>query len=485
MNTQAKREGPLHVAIVGGGIIGLVLAIGLLRRKIEVKVYEQAQSFREIGAGIAFTANAIRCMELIDPRIPTALRSSGSIGTSNGGEKDPNDYLRWVDGYERGDPKGEDDTIGSQRLLYQIDAGYRGFEGCRRDQFLEALLKLIPTSVVELRKRLDELDDRSGDGKTTLRFHDGTSAQADAGELQSKKNTTFSSLPLTRNTVIGCDGIKSRVREILFGKGNPASYPHFTHKVAYRTLVPMEKAMEALGEYRARNQHMHIGPNAHLIHYPVADNTMVNVTAFVSDLNEWPDYKQLVAPGLSKDVETAFVGWNRVVRNLVALFPEKLDKWAVFDTWDYPAPFYNRGTICLAGDAAHASSPHHGTGACMGIEDVLCLCRVIDLARSEAEEDSRPDVRALIDAFSTYDAVRRTRTQWLVNSSRRVCDLYQQCEWADTSKLIKAATNFEEIKDRSLKLWLFDYDTMVEEAVQGYRERRTADLNNQKKVSRK
>ena len=110
---------------------------------------------------------------------------------------------------------------------------------------------------------------------------------------------------------------------------------------------------------------------------------------------------------------------------------------------------------------------------------------MIDLARSEAEEDSRPDVRALIDAFSTYDAVRRTRTQWLVNSSRRVCDLYQQCEWADTSKLIKAATNFEEIKDRSLKLWLFDYDTMVEEAVQGYRERRTADLNNQKKVSRK
>jgi len=34
-----------NIAIVGGGISGLVLAIALLRRGIKVQVYEQAHAF--------------------------------------------------------------------------------------------------------------------------------------------------------------------------------------------------------------------------------------------------------------------------------------------------------------------------------------------------------------------------------------------------------------------------------------------------------
>ena len=92
------QEQPLEVAIVGGGIIGLVLALGLIRRGVKVKVYEQARSLREIGAGVAFTANAIKCMELIEPDIVAALRS---VATSNGDPNNPNDYLQWVDGYSK------------------------------------------------------------------------------------------------------------------------------------------------------------------------------------------------------------------------------------------------------------------------------------------------------------------------------------------------------------------------------------------------
>jgi salicylate hydroxylase len=234
----------------------------------------------------------------------------------------------------------------------------------------------------------------------------------------------------------------------------------------------MNKAIEAIGQYQAMNQHNHIGPNAHLLHYPVANNTMLNATAFVTDTNDWPDDKQQVTQGSFQDLENAFNGWEAGVRNLITLFPKELDKWAVFDTWDYPAPFYNRGNICLAGDAAHASSPHHGAGACMGIEDALCLCTVVKQAYADIKDNSKAAKSALSAAFSVYDSVRRTRSQWLVNSSRRVCDLYQQPEWADDSKLVKAETCFEEIRDRSLKIWNFDYDAMVEEAVRGYRMRR-------------
>ncbi|OTA60079.1 FAD/NAD(P)-binding domain-containing protein [Hypoxylon sp. EC38] len=434
------EQTPVEIAIVGGGIIGLSLAAGLIKQNVKVKVYEQAKGFREIGAGMAFTANAIRCMGLMNPDIVSALRSGGSIATSLD-KNDPNDYLRWIDGYNK--RRKEDPSY--QQMLFKIDAGYKGFEGTRRDQFLEALVKVIPQEIVELKKRLDTIEEKA-DGRLQLNFTDGSSAEADA--------------------VIGCDGIKSRVRELIFGSENPASYPHYTHKVAYRALVPMDKAIQALGEYKARNQHNHVGPNAHLIHYPVANQTMINATAFLSDPNEWPDDKVTVVPALRKDLETAFADWNPCLTALIQYFPEKLEKWAVFDTWDYPAPFFNKGTICLAGDAAHASSPHHGAGACCGIEDALCLVTLIKEVNTLLREKSTTKKEALGSAFEVFDRMRRTRSQWLVNSSRRVCDLYHQPEWGHEQKWIKAETCFEEIKDRSLKIWHFDYDTMIKETVQ-------------------
>ena len=180
MPGSSVDEAPIEVAIIGGGIVGLVLANGLVRHQIKVKVYEQAQSFREIGAGMAFTANATRCMELIDPAILAAFRSSGSVATSNGDLNDPNDYLRWIDGYNR----HCDDDPYYQKMLFRIDAGYRGFEGCRRDQFLESLVNIIPAGVVECRKRLDRLEEKGREENILLTFSDGTSAEAAAGKLK-------------------------------------------------------------------------------------------------------------------------------------------------------------------------------------------------------------------------------------------------------------------------------------------------------------
>ncbi|KAJ5797812.1 uncharacterized protein N7503_007108 [Penicillium pulvis] len=441
----SEENESVSVAIVGGGIVGLVLAVGLLGQNIKVKVYEQAKGFREIGAGIAFTANAVKCMEQIDPEIVTALRSSGAVPTSKGDETDPNDYLRWLDGYNKLQKKDEPHY---QRMLYRLDAGYKGFEGCRRDRFLESLVKIIPPNVIECRKRLETVDETC-EGKIRLIFADGSVEEADA--------------------VIGCDGIKSRVRSLLLGENHPASQPGYTHKVAYRTLIPMEDAIKALGEYKANNQHYHVGPNAHLIHYPVANRKFVNAAAFISDPEEWEEEKT-VAVGEKADLIAAFAGWSPCVHNVIDLFPEKLDKWAIFDLWQYPAPYYSKGRICLAGDAAHASSPHHGAGACMGIEDSLCLTTLFKEVNRTIQEDPAVKQHALITAFETFDTVRRTRSQWLVNSSRRACDFYHQPEWAEKDKWVKAQTCFEELKDRSHKIWYFDYEGMVDDTIQGYRE---------------
>ena len=172
-------EEPLEIAIVGGGLVGVMLAVSLVRRRIKVKVYEQARGFREIGAGIAFTSNAVRCMGLMDPAIADALKSTGAVPISIGAhQEDPNDFLRWLDGYNQrleSDPKFE-------KLVYEVDAGYKGFQGCRRDHFLEALVKLLPKGVIECRKRLQDIEEKEIDEKILLTFSDGTSAEADAGK---------------------------------------------------------------------------------------------------------------------------------------------------------------------------------------------------------------------------------------------------------------------------------------------------------------
>lgn len=173
------QDGSFTVGIVGAGLIGVMLAAGLVRRGISVKVYEQARGFREIGAGMAFTATSVRCMELLDPAIVYALRSSGAVPISIGDHQgEARDYLRWVDGYNQ--VPGKDTT--DERKLYEIDAGIRGFEGCRRDQFLETLVKVLPEGVIECQKRLQQVYEKELGDKITLEFADGISVEVDCGE---------------------------------------------------------------------------------------------------------------------------------------------------------------------------------------------------------------------------------------------------------------------------------------------------------------
>lgn len=161
---------------IDGGIVGLILAAGLTRRGIKVNLYEQARNFREIGAGIGFTANTVRCMEKINPGIVKALRSGGAVNVSLD-QRDPKSYLRWVDGYGQ---QSEDDLM-YQKPLLKLDAGVKGWETVRRDQFLDDLVKVVPDGVVHLQKRLDTIEDDERSERMFLNFTDGTRTQADAG----------------------------------------------------------------------------------------------------------------------------------------------------------------------------------------------------------------------------------------------------------------------------------------------------------------
>ncbi|KAI1502216.1 hypothetical protein F5X99DRAFT_427610 [Biscogniauxia marginata] len=432
--TESIIEGNrLRVAIIGGGIVGVVTALGLLKRNIAVVLYEQARSFREIGAGVAFTTNAQRCMELLDPNILAAMKA---VSTKN---QIP--YYNYVDGYHC---QSDDPNDMSEKQLFQLHAGKTGFDGCHRAHFLDELVKVLPADVVKFQKRLITYDARSSDDAVTLQFEDGTSATADA--------------------VIGCDGIKSRVRQLLLGEDNPAAYPGYAHQVAFRGLIQMDKAVAALGEEKALNQCMHMGPKGHVLNFPVAQHTLMNVVAFATDEGEWR-HEKMTAPATKQEVMKHFQGWGPAVRTIASLLGDSLDKWAIFDTYDHPAPTYSRGRVCIAGDAAHATSPHHGSGAGFGVEDALALGTVLEEAISTLKTGNVSKGAVLTAAFRAYDAARRDRSQWLVRSSRQVCQTY---EWANPDCGSDPEKCLKDIEWRAHKIWYFDIDGMISDARLAY-----------------
>jgi salicylate hydroxylase len=169
-NDDAEND-QLRVAIIGGGIVGVVMALGLLKRNISVKLYEQARSFREIGAGVAFTSNAQKCMELLSKDVLAAMKA---VSTQN-----PNPYYTYVDGYH-GSSSGDPEDM-SEPQLFQLYAGNTGFDACHRAHFLDELVKHLPANVVEFRKRFDKYIIHGDDEVLTLKFEDGSTATADAG----------------------------------------------------------------------------------------------------------------------------------------------------------------------------------------------------------------------------------------------------------------------------------------------------------------
>ncbi len=152
----------LNVAIIGGGIAGLTLAIGLQARGIPFTLYERAASFREIGAGIGFSANAEAAMQRLDPDMHAAFRKAI---TPNG-----EDYFKWVDGHR------------TDKLMYQLWLGDDGFPGARRSDILEVWVELVDKSRVRFGMEIADIKDDDDDTGVKLTFQDGTVEKADVGK---------------------------------------------------------------------------------------------------------------------------------------------------------------------------------------------------------------------------------------------------------------------------------------------------------------
>lgn len=419
------------IAIVGGGIAGVSLSLGLIARGIPYKLYEQGHNFAEIGAGVAFAPNSIRAMKACDDNVYTAFKA---VATHNTWESKRADkakgrkglYFDFMEGYHQ-------QADGSEKLLFSL-YNDEGANSVHRAHFLEELVKFMPEDVAEFRKRVERVEESDGEGPVTLYFADGTSATADA--------------------VVGADGVKSHVRQSLLGAENPESHAGYTFKYAYRGLIPMEKAVAELGEEAAVNSRMYLGPDRHILTFPIDQGKTFNVVAFTTTSQNWPNIHKLTRAATKQDALDDFSGWGPTVTRLLSLLNDEVHIWAIFDMKDHPAPTYAKGKVCIIGDAAHATSPHHGSGAGFAIEDSAVLAEL--LANPAAKTPS-----GLRAAFQAYDQCRLERSQWLVASSRRTGELY---EWqadgvGDDMEKIAA-----EVRERFEKIWNGDIKEMIADA---------------------
>ena len=136
------------VTIVGGGIGGLSLAAGLLRRNVPVQIFEAAPAFAEIGLGLSIGPAAHRALPLIDPRIRQIYDSLVTThADSPGYERFRQTWFEiiWASTAKEGE------------LLLDLKALPSGQTTVRRSDFLDALVRLIPPEIVHFGKRLHSL----------------------------------------------------------------------------------------------------------------------------------------------------------------------------------------------------------------------------------------------------------------------------------------------------------------------------------------
>jgi salicylate hydroxylase len=245
---------PLSIAIIGAGIAGITLAIALSEHNpnLSLTIYESRREFSAVSAGVGFGPNALKAMALISPKLIAAY---DQVKTPNlWPEKDHLWYeFRWAD---------------TGKLVLQVESE-KGFAHCNasRVHLLASLAAIVSGTVkVEFGKRLIDVQDsedagfgNGGTGKTRIRFEDGTDAFADA--------------------VVGCDGIRSACRQILLGEDEKSAHAVYSGKYAYRKVVQMKKAIEAVGP-DVENRQIYLGKGRHVLTFAMGGGQMLNIVAF-------------------------------------------------------------------------------------------------------------------------------------------------------------------------------------------------------------
>jgi salicylate hydroxylase len=346
--------------ISGAGIGGLAAALALSQADFEVTLYEQAGALEEFGAGLQVTPNATRVLSRL-----SVLENVRAVS-----------------------------------IVPEAICALRGSD-----------------DAVLMRMALDDAERRWGAPYLALHRADLQRALADAAERRSnvrlQLGATVAGAPFDGDRVsvglkrgaatikdqadllIGADGLRSRVRERL-GLGD-ADKAAFTGRVAFRATVDSSLVDS---RWRRPEVFLRLGPNAHLVHYPLRGGTVVNLVAVIEAAwrnadNDHPWDGEADRPAL----ERAFARWSASTRKLLAA----VANWRAWPLYGRPPiGTFSLGRIALVGDAAHPMVPFLAQGAAQAIEDAGAL------GRAFSQTSAIPEA---LSAYSRARAPRATRVQ--------------------------------------------------------------------------
>ncbi len=348
----------LPLLIAGGGIGGIAAALALTRQGLAVKVLEQSAELGEIGAGIQLGPNAFAAFDAL------------GIGPKARARAVYTDEMVMHDALD-------------ESLVGRIPVG-----AAFRARFGNPYAVIHRADVH--RSLLEAAEENAGIEVLTSTRVARIEQDDDGVTVVDGRGTRHRGIAL-----VGADGVKSAVR---------AQYvddeARVSGHVVYRAVVEKD---DFPADLRWNAASIWVGPNCHLVHYPLRGGEQYNVVVtFHSRLQEeWS-----VTEGSAEEVEGYFQGICPRARQLIEL-PKSWKRWATADR--DPIGQWTFGRATLLGDAAHPTLQYLAQGACMALEDAVTL--------GEAMRVHGNDVAA---AFDHYQRSRIARTARVVLSAREM-----------------------------------------------------------------
>lgn len=342
------------ILVAGGGIGGLAAALGLARKGFQVLVLEKAPALGEIGAGIQLGPNAFHAFDYLG--VGEAARAMAVYI----------DKLRLMDALS-----GEEIT--------RIDLGepFRArfknpYAVVHRGDLYGVFLKACRDRASKIELRVDsEVVSYDQDGSSvTVRLASGAR--------------------VTGAALVGADGLWSNVRRQVIGDGPPRISGHTT----YRSVIPVERMPE---DMRWNAATLWAGPKCHIVHYPLSGWKVFNLV--VTYHNDAPE----PVAGKAVSDEEVMRGFEHVNERAKKIIRHG-SRWKLWVLCDRdPVENWVDGRVTLLGDAAHPMLQYMAQGACMAMEDAVCLSHMMEAHRGDAE--------TAFEAYRSRRVIRTARVQ--------------------------------------------------------------------------
>ncbi|EIW82773.1 FAD/NAD(P)-binding domain-containing protein [Coniophora puteana RWD-64-598 SS2] len=397
-----------RVAIVGGGVGGVTLAVALSKYPdIAVDVYERASQFAEVGAGVGLWPRPFKVLKKLG--LGDALLKKTPVPYIE------DEYVTAMN-FRRSDlEEGE--------YLYTMKSKGNMIQVHRAD-FLSVLVDNISPSVkTHMSKRIVSYTQPSSGNPSepiTLTFYDGSTATCDI--------------------LVGADGVKSAIRRGMMQdlSRDPAALekcsaeeylaciePVFSGTVSYRTLIQADKIRAVDPNHRALDgvwcPLQCLGENRSVGTYPISMGKTVNFSSMALDkelmanaFNPDPSHRQTfdgewVRHASAKEFTEVFRGMEKDVQTLLDCIEEG-NIWAVNLVRHLPVQVHGR--VALLGDAAHSMTPYQGSGAGQAVEDAYVLATLLGHPGTTLATVPR--------ALAVYDEVRRPFAIGIADASQEV-----------------------------------------------------------------